>query len=386
VIYGEGAAKAFIRLQLEIIKTSADQSIFAWRMVVFTKSHGILAEHPREFRHGDTIEYHPDEDLEYSQSYELTNIGLHIRLCLLPSYFGHMDRYSLDPLAFHESKNLPYGKDHVWAVLNCKSSFKSIRNGSIERGHVRILLKRIHNTQFVRVGDNINTQRGLDTTQIVPEKMKLPSSEPIYIKQFHMFQSDWSSRLPTGYPSIALPRSVTEDEEYSFHLYALSADSVAKDSGACSFSELTIDRVVGFYPRHGNNYTRAQFGHFLRFHWHDDDDEPMVACFVDHGKKLAFAIIACLYQSKLYAWIEPLSYEEKPDDVAVNYLAYAKKYGRKLKMVDGGSQELVSLSDEAGVKLSFRNGPKDRNGIRIFNARIDIQRRNLSEGKIMERQ
>jgi hypothetical protein len=47
ILYGEGLKKAFRRLQLEIIQTNTDQSIFVWR--ADRSSSGLLADSPRDF-------------------------------------------------------------------------------------------------------------------------------------------------------------------------------------------------------------------------------------------------------------------------------------------------------------------------------------------------
>lgn len=47
MLYGEGE-KAFERLQLEIIKTSDDQSIFAWTRDQHRSLSGLLAKSPEE--------------------------------------------------------------------------------------------------------------------------------------------------------------------------------------------------------------------------------------------------------------------------------------------------------------------------------------------------
>jgi hypothetical protein len=73
-----------------------------------------------------------------------------------------------------------------------------------------------------------------------------------------------------------------------------------------------------------------------------------MALFVDNGKKVAFAVVACRHESNLYAWIEPLSYSEKPKDLMAGYHDYSRKYGCGPRTVDVGSQELVRLSDWSG--------------------------------------
>ena len=98
MLYGEGK-KAFHRLQLEIIRTSNDQSIFAWDCKARTGS--ILADDPTFFRdcgsmelmgHDEFIQYikkHiPAEELDSIEdrlgTFAITNRGIHIWLLLRP--------------------------------------------------------------------------------------------------------------------------------------------------------------------------------------------------------------------------------------------------------------------------------------------------------------
>jgi hypothetical protein len=57
VLYGEGAKKAFARLQEEIMKDSDDQSLFAWTQssVEPTTLRGLLADSPADFAFSGTI-------------------------------------------------------------------------------------------------------------------------------------------------------------------------------------------------------------------------------------------------------------------------------------------------------------------------------------------
>jgi len=79
LLYGEGE-KAFIRLQEEILKESDDQSLFAWnppgRYDVYNL--GILATHPKCFIGSGSII--PIPSTMESQSYSMTNKGLHIKI------------------------------------------------------------------------------------------------------------------------------------------------------------------------------------------------------------------------------------------------------------------------------------------------------------------
>lgn len=82
IIYGEGLEKAFKRLQLEILKTINDETIFAWRSRVH-KDGSLLATTPKNFVDCDfttgtgvsTSEVRP---------FTMTNVGLQITLPLSP--------------------------------------------------------------------------------------------------------------------------------------------------------------------------------------------------------------------------------------------------------------------------------------------------------------
>jgi Heterokaryon incompatibility protein (HET) len=77
-LYGEGH-NAFIRLQLEIISNSDDESIFAWTSKSSRQS-GLLASSPKEFKFSGDIELLPF-DKERPQ-YSITNKGLRLELFL----------------------------------------------------------------------------------------------------------------------------------------------------------------------------------------------------------------------------------------------------------------------------------------------------------------
>ena len=82
LLYGEGS-KAFIRLQEEILKTTDDYSLFAWRALDSTPStyRGLLARSPLEFR--DCQSFEREENIS-TFPINPTPIGLHIQLESLP--------------------------------------------------------------------------------------------------------------------------------------------------------------------------------------------------------------------------------------------------------------------------------------------------------------
>ncbi|KAH6724354.1 heterokaryon incompatibility protein-domain-containing protein [Leptodontidium sp. MPI-SDFR-AT-0119] len=78
MLYGEGGAEAFLRLQLEIIKTSVDHSIFAWIGDGGSSTlEGPFAPSADYFAQCGDIVVDPLAD---KLTYEMTNLGLRIKL------------------------------------------------------------------------------------------------------------------------------------------------------------------------------------------------------------------------------------------------------------------------------------------------------------------
>jgi hypothetical protein len=85
MIYGEGN-KAFEHLQLEIIKSLYDQSIFAWKAE--RSSNNLLATSPTDFADaGDIVKF---DDSRFMWPYSMTHLGLSIRLPFLNDTNGHL--------------------------------------------------------------------------------------------------------------------------------------------------------------------------------------------------------------------------------------------------------------------------------------------------------
>lgn len=106
LLYGEGE-KAFRRLQMEIIKESNDESIFAWEADGPDVSPGMLALSPSRFQKSAKFQ---DSSVKVSQKipYAITNRGLqfHGYLIARPSNHLHLIKY--------------------WLLLNCFSGRKRI--------------------------------------------------------------------------------------------------------------------------------------------------------------------------------------------------------------------------------------------------------------------
>lgn len=80
-IYGEGGIKAFQRLQTEIMKTSFDQTLFAWRAPAYDlrdfSDTGMLAQAPSDFEGSRGLSIWGPR---YLAPFSMTNVGLHVRL------------------------------------------------------------------------------------------------------------------------------------------------------------------------------------------------------------------------------------------------------------------------------------------------------------------
>ena len=77
LLYGEGAEKAFLRLQTEIISKSDDETIFAWTANIATS--GMLATSPRFFAESGAIQKAPKYG--YSElRYWMTNKGMALQI------------------------------------------------------------------------------------------------------------------------------------------------------------------------------------------------------------------------------------------------------------------------------------------------------------------
>ena len=95
LLYGEGAERAFQRLQEEIMKYSDDHSLFAWRNPDGQGSipAGLLAPSPSCFEHSGAY-YHKPVDPQRSLPFSMTNKGVSINLRLME--YGDREIATLD--------------------------------------------------------------------------------------------------------------------------------------------------------------------------------------------------------------------------------------------------------------------------------------------------
>ncbi|KAG9192828.1 hypothetical protein G6011_11562 [Alternaria panax] len=119
LLYGEGKSKAFRRLQEEIMKSSEDETLFAWESAVHDPTkHAthVLANDPDKFTGSSKLV--PFESETPATPYTMTHRGLRIRLPLFKAQqLKRHDRLSIYSL--RSGKRLSSGSDVTWGILRC---------------------------------------------------------------------------------------------------------------------------------------------------------------------------------------------------------------------------------------------------------------------------
>ncbi|CZR65466.1 uncharacterized protein PAC_15366 [Phialocephala subalpina] len=128
-LYGEGE-KAFLRLQLEIMRSSDDESLFAWKDSQGSNG-GLLARSPTAFQHSGNV-FRLDYDYD-TPAYSMTNKGLRIEARLLTSD---------DPESLMETVD-----DTFFLGLQCVRKYE----GSGRASRLAVRLRRIKGDQFSRI-------------------------------------------------------------------------------------------------------------------------------------------------------------------------------------------------------------------------------------------
>lgn len=124
LLYGEGK-RAFIRLQEEIMKSSCDHSLFAWKAPRESRTtyRGLLAESPREFFDSDNFQ---DRMADHDSPYSQTNLGINLTIPLVPWPVAQQI-CRLPPGSAHEDENLYIG------VLSCFHGTRGVIGIRLER-------------------------------------------------------------------------------------------------------------------------------------------------------------------------------------------------------------------------------------------------------------
>ena len=88
LLYGEGAEKAFVRLQQEIMKISDDESLFAWTKPSLRGLNGLLASKPDYFADSGNVVQSPGGSNR--PPYWMTNKGLRLEVPKTHTLAGHI--------------------------------------------------------------------------------------------------------------------------------------------------------------------------------------------------------------------------------------------------------------------------------------------------------
>ncbi|KAH7351297.1 heterokaryon incompatibility protein-domain-containing protein [Rhexocercosporidium sp. MPI-PUGE-AT-0058] len=194
-LYGEGA-NAFLRLQLEIIRISDDESIFAWKPQRWGTS-GLLAQSITDFSGSGDITV--PKLMSHRAPYAMTNKGMEIEALLMPS------RISTIPSSGGSSSK-------YYMQLNC------IRQG--DERQLSITVKGAGNNQFVRILPGNLVARGqFDGNGMadLPDVASLGGvSQICYFKQ-----EKEEMRIPFGCFQVKL----SPESERGYHLAGVMTDS-----------------------------------------------------------------------------------------------------------------------------------------------------------------
>ncbi|KAI0428213.1 hypothetical protein F5Y09DRAFT_349748 [Xylaria sp. FL1042] len=161
LLYGEGT-KAFIRLQEEILRSSNDHSIFAWKVPGAGPNEvlsGLLAETPLYFSDVGNYRPMPPSVSQGSTAWSTTNQGLQLSLFLVPC----------------QDWNGNDIQDEYDAVLEC-----AIRRGDEAYSSPAIRMRRLYGDQFARVDPHI--VKRVATPSFDPSQGR-GSFEIVFVKQ-----------------------------------------------------------------------------------------------------------------------------------------------------------------------------------------------------------
>ena len=148
ILYGEGASKAFRRLQMEIMQTSFDQTIFAWHADY--ESSGLLATSPADFCNTPQLGlWHPSN----LSPFVMTNVGLSVRLNMVERIEDEVGR--------HSSSGARVERSYL-AALQC-----DVKVGNSWK-ILMIYLEPIENARFFVNGKSCNAYRRVRCDEWLP--------------------------------------------------------------------------------------------------------------------------------------------------------------------------------------------------------------------------
>ncbi|CZT43993.1 uncharacterized protein RSE6_04111 [Rhynchosporium secalis] len=187
MIYGEGR-NAFRRLQLELLKETNDQSIFAWKRAAghtlagYGQRRGLLASSPIYFNDAHNIVRRISK---FQSKYSMTNVGLEITLPFLTSQLSWVPKNSVSGafLAVIQCSTVENAKDDFWLNTH-DNGFLGIHLNLLSDG----VYERIF-TQALEVVDAKQvTESAIERTVYVTQTVIAPISQLIPSQYIHVFQ------------------------------------------------------------------------------------------------------------------------------------------------------------------------------------------------------
>ncbi|KAI0141121.1 HET-domain-containing protein [Hypoxylon sp. NC0597] len=177
VLYGEGAINAFKRLQREIMQSSFDMTIFAWRGNY--ESSGLLARSPADFADIPSLRLWAPMSLS---SFSMMNIGLSIRLNVIDekTFFGQEHQVTSHRLLEHPDE------DTLLAALQC-----DVQTPTDQWQILMIYLEPVIGARFVVNGRNCKAYRRIRCSEWVTvpsEKLAGCPYEDILVLQDEQYE------------------------------------------------------------------------------------------------------------------------------------------------------------------------------------------------------
>ena len=216
--YGEGE-KAFERLQQKIIKSSDDESIFAWLYEAAREDQtcGLLARHPSAFASPHIYGPLPssqDDDGE-QEAYAMTNKGLAIHLDPKPYVSGGLFTAALRcPAPKYDNCFLAV---YLQKVGNSSNQFLRVRCDRLTAVSKRGLGRRIYIKQASNFAamDNLRVQMARQSLQPSPAvQLMMARQQAADIRSVsEMSQLDAPDSQPSMRNSMALERSTGRNSE-----------------------------------------------------------------------------------------------------------------------------------------------------------------------------
>ncbi|KAL2073069.1 hypothetical protein VTL71DRAFT_10393 [Oculimacula yallundae] len=191
LIYGEGR-NAFRRLQLELLKESDDQTIFAWRaqrpesVAGFGQRRGLLAYSPVAFSGAHNVVRRLSNDHNVQSKYSMTNVGLEIRLPLINSEQYHEENLSVGGVFLAVLQCSSVGDSYIgkfWPTFK-DDNFLGIYLHLLNDG----LYERVYTNTVEYIGRKLVAESAVERKIYVTQTLISPLRQLAYSQHIHVLQ------------------------------------------------------------------------------------------------------------------------------------------------------------------------------------------------------